>query len=63
MSICVSHTKSAAVPRKRGIGYMKALWFKIIEAMWSRFLYPFFSCGREKDIYYLVPENFDRKLR
>ena len=30
MSICVSHMNSAAVLRKRGIGYMKAVFYILI---------------------------------
>ena len=53
MSICVSHTKSAAVLRKRGIGYMKAVFYILIFTLWpsdskssrlyeAGFLYPVF---------------------
>ena len=62
MSICVSHTKSAAVLRKRGIGYMKAVFYILIFTLWpsdskssrlyeAGFLYPvFLRCGRGKDM-------------
>ena len=62
MSIGVSHTKSAAVLRKRGIGYMKAVFYILIFTLWpsdskssrlyeAGFLYPvFLRCGRGKDI-------------
>ena len=53
MSICVSHTKNAAVLRKRGIGYMKAVFYILIFTLWpsdskssrlyeAGFLYPVF---------------------
>ena len=34
MSICAFHTKSAAVLRKRGIGYMKAVFYILIFTLW-----------------------------
>ena len=46
MSICVSHTKSAAVLRKRGIGYMH----DAVEYMKPVFHILFLRCGRGKDI-------------
>ena len=61
MSIRVFHTKSAAVLRKTGIGYMKAVFYILIFTLWpsdskssrlyeAGFYILFLRCGRGKDI-------------